>query len=218
MSPLIGANDVISQIITNRQAWITGANGSYKTSVAYRLAYDLVIKYNAVEYIYTNNKSSWGDDITKNVSCEVNGVIIIDEGGLYIKSKNDVEEFTALAMKLNAIYLVPSYRPPPKGMRNLTIFALPMLLESGLPLVAYKWEANNASRKQQGIFFFWNPQEIYGVYSRQDPGGVTIELLKNVNRITQNLYNSYGREKPTQAVDITWGELKEDIIEALETR
>ena len=213
---IINGEDVINQIVTNRQAWIQGTTGSYKTSLAYRLSYELV-KRKEVKYIFTNNASVWGDDMSI-LDDQINGVMILDEGGLYIDTKQEVKDFTALAMKLNVIYLIPSYQPPPKGMQNLKIEPFGRIIDSGIPLVIYKWTTKTGGTKDHGYFFWINPSEIFGIYSRQDPGGTTIKMLEQVQRVTANLYKKFGHENPTKRVDIGWWEVKDRIEELLEEK
>lgn len=210
---LINGDEIIREIITNRQAWIMGWTGAYKTSLAYRISYELV-KRKEVKYIFTNNNSVWADDITKQID-KIDGVIILDEGGLYVETKQEVREFTALAMKLNVIYLIPSYQEPPRGMQNLKIRPAVNIIDSGIPLLIYRWETKSGGTKDGGYFGWLNPSEIFGIYSRQDPGDTAEKILKEVQRITGNFYSKHGRSKP-EKMAIDWWEVKDSIEKTLE--
>lgn len=213
---LINSDEILRIIMQTRQAWIFGYTGCHKTSLAYRFAYEL-IKKKVVKYLYTNNRSIWADDITKAFD-QINGVVIIDEGGIYIESKKEVTNFKALAMKLNVIYLIPSNEEPPKNFQVLKIEPIGSIIDSGIPLIVYRWETKKGGQKDNGFFGWWDPSEIYGVYSRQDPGENTTKLLEEVKRITGNFYAKFGRENTVKKVDFTWWEVADTIEKIMEEK
>lgn len=211
---LINAEEVIRELLQNRQAWIHGYNGSHKTSLAWRLAYELK-KRKHINKIFSNNQSIWSDDI-KEQTVKVDGAIILDEGGYYIDSRDDVKEFTAMARKLEVYYLIPSYIEPPKGMRNLEIFPLFTLMDAFVPIIFYMWKIGTKGSKSNGYFAWWNPQEIYGVYSTKDPGSRTTQLLKEVQRIADNQAKQFGHDDRIRTLDFTSRPFAEVIEEAME--
>lgn len=209
---LINADTILRIIRQTRQAWICGYTGSYKTSLAYRLSYEIVLNRKYVKYIFSNNRSVWVDDLTKQ-NDQINGVVILDEGGAYIESKQEVKNFKWLAEKLNVIYLIPSNEEPPINFRQVRIEPLWTIYDSGIPLIIYRWETKKGGKKDHGIFGWWQPSEIYGIYSRQDPGDETAKVLKEVTRITENFFKRYGRENLPKQVAFAWWETVEKVAE-----
>ncbi len=212
---LINADTIIRVVRQTRQAWICGYTGSYKTSLAYRLAYEFVLKRKYVRHIFSNNHSVWADNIENQVD-QIDGVVIIDEGGAYIEGKKEVTNFKWLAEKLNVIYLVPSNEEPPVNFRQVRIEPMWTIYDSGIPLIVYRWETKKGGKKDHGFFGWWKPSEIYGVYSRQDPGDDTTKLLQEVNRITRNFFEKFGRTNQPRKVDFAWWETVDKVAEVAE--
>lgn len=213
---LLFHDEIMREIVTNRQAWIKGWTGAHKTSLSYRLAYEL-IKRKEVKYLISNNKCVWADEIEGIKEDKLNSVIILDEGGLYVETKQDVREFVSLAMKLNVIYLIPSYWEVPRGMRNLIIEPAVNIIDSGIPLLIYKWTVKSSSGHDHGYFGWFNPSEVYGVYSRQDPGENTTRIIEGIREKTKELYKRYGHDEPSKMA-IDWWEVKDKIEEELDKK
>jgi len=177
---LIGANAVLWAAYSYRLVWISGRFGGHKTSLAFEMSrFFLEQGYRLV----SNTRSVWNDEM-EQISLEEDGhlktVVILDEGGLYFKAGRLVETIAAYAAKMDCIYLFPSFWPPTRAAQVLTIQPLWNLKAAGVPLVFYRWQVKIGGFSDRGYFAWYRPNEIYGIYSRQDPGaepGRIIEWL-----------------------------------------
>lgn len=182
-----------SLIGSYRLCWIAGRFGLGKTSLAYRMA-ELYLKRGY--HLITNNKSIWADDM-ESVKLDKDGhlkaVIILDEGGLWFKSGKQIEMIAAYAAKMDCIYLLPSFWPPTRSACVVTVQPLFSLQQAGLPVIVYRWRVKLGAFSEQGHFLWITPSEIYGVYSRQDPGDVGQDIVSWLVRRTEEYRAMYGR-------------------------
>lgn len=213
---LIGADSVISVIRDYRMVWITGRTGGYKSSLAYKLAeYFLKDGYRLV----SNNRSIWADDPSE-VDLMPNGhlktVVILDEGGLEFKASRQIELIASYPAKMDVIYLIPSYWPPAKAAQVLIIQPLFSLIKAGVPLVIYTWRLKLGSFTDKGMFMWWNPAEIYGIYSRQDPGARAGEIVDWLIKRTREFqqYHGHSEDGISAMVEITEADLMGEAVEA----
>lgn len=174
---LLFAGAFTSVISAYRLLWIGGRFGGHKTALAYKLAET----YLSSGYrLVSNNRSVWTDNIEEVNLLEDNtlrAVVILDEGGLEFKSSRQIEQIAAYARKMNVIYIIPSFFPPTRAAQVLICQPLFNFKSAGLPLVVYKWRAKLGAFSDQGIFFWWWPNEIYGIYSSSDPGDRATEIV-----------------------------------------
>lgn len=169
--PLIGAGAFTGIISSYRLLWISGRFGGGKTSFAYALAEEyLKVGYRLV----SNNRSIWCDNMDDvQIDPEtghLKAVIILDEGGLEFKAKSQIEQIAAYAAKMDCIYIIPSFWPPVRAAQVLTAQPLFSLQSAGLPVIVYRWRVKLGSFTDNGIFIWTWPNAIYGIYSREDPG------------------------------------------------
>lgn len=172
----INATPIFSILDMYRLIWISGRVAGHKTALAYRIAQDYLDKgYRLI----SNNKSIWADDMddVKLVDGHLKAVILMDEGGLYFKSGRQVEQIASYLAKMDMIIIFPSFWPPARVAQIVNIQPVISLKPSGLPVIIYKWSVNIGSFKDKGMFAWINPQEIYGIYSRQDPGADADKII-----------------------------------------
>ncbi len=200
---LVGASNVISMLQEYRLCWISGRFSGGKTSVAYRLAYDFLQRgYRLI----STNMSVWSDDFesvtfdSSSGSPKLRCVFILDEGGLYFKSTSQIEEIAAFAAKMDCIYIIPSFFPPVRSAQVLIIQPIFGLRGAGVPLVVYKWRVKIGSFSDSGIFFWWRPSEVYGVYSRQDPGDTPEQVINFLIQKTSEYKAYYAKQRGKNSV------------------
>jgi hypothetical protein len=186
--PILGVLDMY------RLIWISGRFGGHKTALAFKIAERYLNKgYN----LATNCRSIWADDfeqIPLNENNQLNSVVVLDEGGLYFKSSRQIEQIAAYAAKMDVVYIIPSFFPPTKTAQVINIQPVVSLKATGLPIIVYKWRVDIGAFKEKGWFLWIYPQEIYGIYSRQDPGDEP-ELIINWLIERANEYRErYGRK------------------------
>lgn len=185
--------DVILQTVASyRLCWISGRFGGGKTSIAYRFAQEYLKRgYRLV----SNNLSVWADDIS-TVDFDgyhLRAVILLDEGGLWFKVGSQVEMIASYAAKMDCIYLFPSFWPPTRKAQVVVVQPLWNLKATGLPLIMYRWRVREGGFEDKGVFFWWRPQETYGVYSRQDPGDVGGDIVEWLTQKTGEYRGKFGR-------------------------
>lgn len=180
---LLGGANIRGLIQEYRLCWICGRFSGGKTSLAYALAYEWLRKgYRLV----TTNASVWADDMDQvkliwpdgpDASPRLRTVCILDEGGLYFKASAQIEQVAAFAAKMDCIYLIPSFFPPVRAAQVVTVQPIFGLRAAGIPLIVYQWRTKIQGFDDRGLFYWWRPSEVYGVYSRQDPGSEPDEVV-----------------------------------------
>lgn len=172
--PFINAANVMRLIRNYRVLFIGGRFGGGKTSLAFRIAYDLKIKGD-VRYIFANTHSIWNDNPDDVVLREndngkkqfVDAVLILDEGGLFLETGWEAKAFIAFLRKMNIIVIIPSYEPPALKLKTLTIQRVFNWQAIGLPLWQYRLDLNFMKVKSKENFFWWQPNEVFGLYDTQ---------------------------------------------------
>lgn len=187
----INAAPIFSILDMYRLIWISGRVGGHKTALAYRIAQDYLEKgYRLI----SNNKSVWADDPEKIelIDGHLKAVILMDEGGLYFKSGRQVEQIASYLAKMDMMIIFPSFWPPARVAQIVNIQPVISLKPSGLPVIIYKWSVQIGSFRDKGWFAWINPQEIYGIYSRQDPGADADQIIDYLIRRTNEFRQYYG--------------------------
>lgn len=189
---LIGGGNLVWLLSSYRMAWISGRFGSHKTSLAFNLAEPFLSDgYRLI----TNARSVWADkleDVQLKEDGKLRAVVLLDEGGVYFKASRQIEMIASYARKMDSIYLIPSFWPPARAAQVVTIQALFNFISTGLPIVCYRWRAKLGSFEDKGIFFWWNPGEIYGVYSSNDPGDDPQDIISALIKYTEEYRQHWG--------------------------
>lgn len=211
----INASPVLGILEMYRLIWISGRFGGHKTALAFKIAQDYLERGYRLA---TNSRTVWADDledIQLNENNQLHSVVLLDEGGLYFKASRQIEQIAAYAAKMDCIYIIPSFWPPARAAQIINIQPVISLKAAGLPVIFYKWSVNIGAFKDKGWFAWWYPQEIYGIYSRQDPGDDPEEIIKFLVDRTGQYRKRYGREENSilQLEEITEGD---KILEAAE--
>lgn len=198
---LLGAGQFLGNFANQRICWIGGKLGGHKTAFSYLLA----ARYLERGFrLVSNNLSVWAD-LLKDVSLTDKGFLkaflILDEGGLFFDTSDDVEDVAVYLSKLDCYVILPSASPPPQTTRGLLLQPVWSFRNTGVPLVMYQWRLSNLMQKGMGFFFWWRPSEIYGVYSRRDPG----TNCKEIREFMQYRVTQY-RRRFERSPDYSWKE------------
>jgi hypothetical protein len=197
---LIGGERVLGILESYRLCWIGGRFGGGKTSLAFRLAQPFLERGYR---LLTNIRSVWADDPSDIDFVDDYGhlrlVVIMDEGGLWLKRNAQVEAMAAYAAKMDVIYIISSYFPPASYFRLFKIKVLYGFRHIRIPLVFYRWSLKDVDGfADRGLMIWWNPNEVYGVYSRQDPaadGGEIVEFMAEKVEEFRKKYDRSGRRR-----------------------
>jgi hypothetical protein len=189
---LLGADQFIDIVRDYRLVWIRGRYSGFKTSFAVYLAETYLKKgYRLI----SNARTVWNDTL-EDVQLLENGmlraVMLLDEGGLYFKAGKQLEEIAAYSAKMDCIYIFPSFFPPVKAAQVVTVQPVYSYRRIGIPLVKYEWNVRLGNFNESGKFFWLFPQEIYGLYSRQDPGANPDAIKGHLVAMVEQFKEKYG--------------------------
>ena len=180
---LINAGSFLPLLTSYRMLWIGGRYGGGKTSFAIKLSEEYLKRGYR---LFTNIGCVWADEEIKlNDEGKLKAIIIIDEAGMFLKVRQQVEAVVAYAAKMDAIYMFPSFFPPPRAAQVLTVQPLFNFLSTGIPIIVYKWRVSLGGFKDSGLFFWSNPKEIYGIYSRLDSAQGSYNLMDKIQEATE---------------------------------
>jgi hypothetical protein len=206
----INAEPVFAILESYRLIHIAGKFGGHKTSLALAMFRDFGDRgYRLI----TNTKTIWADDMYK-VALRDNGqlkaVVILDEGGQEFKTSRQIEMIASYARKMDVVYIIPSYWPPAKV--PLTIQPLFSLKSAGLPVIFYQWRVDLGGMHDKGWFIWMFPEEIYGIYSSQDPGDYCAEIIDFLIKRAGEFRKFHGRSNSRNELQ-TLEEVKpEDVL------
>lgn len=175
---LIMADSMIGMLKNYRVLWINGRYGGGKTALAHKLGQEL-LDSGFSRYLVSNVRSVWRDNPEKVVLRDgllADCCVILDEGGLFLKTGHDADQFLAFMRKMNIVLIIPSVMPPAARVRFLTAQRIMTLNTVGLPLWLYKMTLRYGSVTEELKFGWWRPSEIFGIYDTagapDDDGGL----------------------------------------------
>lgn len=206
---LINAGTFISVVNNYRLLWIAGRFGGGKTSLAFMMAQEWLKKgYRLV----TNGRCIWSDKLDDLEFVDEFGhlklIVVLDEGGLEFKGTRQVEAIASYAAKMDVIYILPSFWPPVRSAQVVIAQPLFGFTRIGVPLIIYKWRVKLGGFDDGGYFGWWLPSEIYGVYSRQDPGDLAEDIIDFLVEKAEKFRGLYGRKNRLRQVEVS----SEDLI------
>lgn len=194
--PLFQSSMFMNYIRLYRVVWIQGRYGGGKTAVAYRIAYELCEKY-GYRYILGNTRSVWNDTPDKVVQSPdgtVDAVMILDEGGLFLKTGKDTEAFLAFLRKLNIIILIPSVTRPSTRVCFFNVQRTINWYAYGIPVWSYRFELLSGAIKEKGYFHWSRPTEIFGIYDTSSAPANDGGLNDVIQEFTKNLQKATGQK------------------------
>lgn len=172
--PLIG-EQALQTYRGQRNLWIRGRYGSFKTAVSVRLAYEFL-------------ERGWVTDLICNFPCVIatdpkklsdlrNVFIILDEGGAgRWLTESSFGDIVAFMRKRNLYMCVPSYSKPPLNAQQLNMQMIFGGQGSGMDFCVYTMLLNDGSVKERNRLVWRRPSEVFGMYNTQhiasDSGGI----------------------------------------------
>lgn len=153
-----------------RVAWLMGGYGSGKTLLAYSLAWELY-KSGRYRYILGNSSSVWTDspeNVVLRDGSYVDAVVILDEGGLFMRVSRDADQFMLGLRKLNITIIVPSVLPPSQRIKFLQVQRVLNGQVIGLPAWIYEYRLSIGSEHEKSWMALIKPSEMYGIYDTMD--------------------------------------------------
>lgn len=185
-----------AELDATRLCCVTGNLGSGKTLIAHEFAEHYLKK----GYAMAGNLSSvWLtplDRITPNEYGQVKTIVLLDEGGLFVRSTASVLALAAFARKLD-IYLIFSGRKKPHhDLTELSIYLWFDLWKNFLlPFKVWRYDVQvQHSKSYHGLLWQTCWQAFYGLYSTLDPGDFPQEILTKITEWTENMFRLYHRQ------------------------
>lgn len=164
------ASPLLHMLNQFRVCWVMGSYGGGKTLACYEFAYELY-QTGRYRYILGNSNSVWTDNPEKvklRDGSFVDGLLIMDEGGLFMHLNSDADKFMLGLRKLNITILVPSVIPPSSRIKYLTVQRVLNGQSFGIPFWLYNYRLNLGTEKEKDYFGIYKPQEMYGIYDTID--------------------------------------------------
>lgn len=212
---LLGHENFFHSLIGERVCWIKGQLGSYKTALAYRLAYELLTGKYGYRHLISNIPDVWSDKLTdieiryvkalrtEDLHPYADTVAILDEGGLFIRYADDVDQLFTFLRKLNMLIIVPSKREPHRTIRQLRAYKKYDLHNVGVDGMVYGWKLKGDEEDTIGSFTWLGCSEIYGIYDTDyapvDSEGIDAWMVDLKNKLTGGRYD---RQRAKQAVTV----------------
>lgn len=163
---LLNAGILIGYLKTYRIATIEGGYGTFKTALAFKLAHEL-LESGAVKYCVTNMPCVFRDkprDVQFDENGQLNVVIILDEGGIFLEDTRTAKKYLNFLRKMNVILIIPSAESPASRVRNLVVQRTFNAGVFGIPLLFYAVSLNQGKIKENISFQWVFPGEIFGIY------------------------------------------------------
>lgn len=188
----------LSMIDGVKMVSLHGFVGSGKTALAFAIAQHLVEKY-GYRYIFSNVKSVWNDnplDVVLSEGRYVDAVLILDEGGLFIKNHKAAEEWLAGMRKINCCILIPSVVKLPSLLQTVEIRRIANKQRLGIPSLTYQVTldiGDKTYRQDDVLTFDWfRPSEIWGVYDTYGFPSTDDGLMGHIDKWIANITEQDG--------------------------
>jgi len=192
--PFIGSEygNFLDCVQSFRVCWSRGRLRGGKTSVCFRVAYDLLSSGKA-KYLVSNIPNVWNTrarDLVLSDDYTLDAVVVLDEGGLILQSVKDAFAYLAALGKLNVYLLIPSMIRPNSKVCFLDVQRLINWVKIlGVPAWTYQYTLRDYGQSDKGAFTWLNPWEIYGVYSSKSyplsDGGFRDVLGQSVKKLSE---------------------------------
>lgn len=155
--------------------WIKGENRSGKTNLAFHIA-ESYLKSNF--RLMSNTRSVWNDDFEPLLDTNgmLNCVVILDEGGVSVRTKESIRRIMGFKGVLNALFLMPSTEAPHEDLWANYIEPHEML-NSFISLLFGRWFTDHVCKvwkfvqfdpkklDKKSIFLELFPSRTWGIYS-----------------------------------------------------
>lgn len=171
-------NEFVRMVRMMRFCWVCGRYGGGKTTLALKLA-DRLIRGKCVSKIAVNMPLdidvpytlTWDERELMELR---DTVLLLDEAGQFLDDGNRkvLKQWFSYLRKRNQIVLMPSVMPV---VRYATSFRAQRLfngMQMGVPVWIYRWTMKLFDSSDKGLFMWWNPSEIFGVFDTDyEPNG-----------------------------------------------
>ena len=124
-------------------------------------------------------------------------LVILDEGGMFLKTTSDTDQYLAFLRKSNIYIIVPSVKEPHRDLRILSCERLFNAQKIGFKGWVYQYLLRTALVKETEKFFWPNPSEVYGIYDTDarpvDDFGISDWLIYHKEKAVEKYYGEHQR-------------------------
>lgn len=210
---------IANRIKSKYRIWITGDNRAGKTN----LAMDIAERFLRSNFrMMSNLQSPWNDNVdefgnTKKLELDSNGqlncMIILDEAGVYMRTKESIRLMMGAKGKLNCIFLMPSTEEPHEDLWDVFIephdklnsflrwFFGNWFVESYLKI----WRMVSFDPKtgfKMDIFCQFHPKSTYYLYSTLVFGTAVDDILAQFQISLQEQNEHFGNSNMVKLQDV----------------
>lgn len=194
--------------------WVTGENRSGKTNLCFHIA-ESYLKSNF--RLMSNTKSVWNDDFSDDETLlDTNGmlncIVILDEGGAYMRTKESIRQVMGFKGVLNSLFLMPSTEEPHEDLwtnyikphEGLNWLFTQLFGRWFIDHVCKVWQFVQFDPKKidkKSIFFELFPSRTWGIYSTISKRSPEI-ILSTFQRAFQAQQEFFGNEDPLGLYDL----------------
>lgn len=203
--PLFNHQILMGYLRNFRIVHLAGRYGGGKTALAFRLAYEL-LSSGDFRWCLSNIPCVFADDPSRVDVRDgrVDAVVVLDEGGIFLKTTYDIDKFIAYLRKLNIVLLIPSVLPPSSRATFLSIERIFNGWSLGLPVWFYGYTLRYGRAAFNGWFAWWGPHEIFGLYNTlaypEDDGGLSHYFVRWVDEARRQIEGASSREVSVSAL------------------
>lgn len=188
----------MAELYQTRIVCITGSLGSGKTLITHEISEPFL--RDGYKFV-TNFKSAWVDEPDmiemREKGDQVHAVVVVDEGGLYVRSFEDVKRLSSFARKLDMYILFSGKKLPHVDLQELRLYLWFDLWKNlRIPLRVWRYDVQiDVTKSYHGYLWQTGWWAFYGLYSTLDPGSDAEEILKWVDSWIRRFGSFYDRKQ-----------------------
>jgi hypothetical protein len=196
--------------------WIKGENRSGKTA----LAVDIAEYYLRDNFrLLSNLDTPWNDVLPLELDSngQLNAVVILDEGGVYMRTKESIRRVMGFKGKLNALFLMPSSEEPHEDLWRNYIEPAELLNEKIIKFLFGQWfldhilkiwrlvrfDAKKGTRET--IFLQIFPSSVWHLYSTLISGRDASLILAQFDQSLADQQAFFGNTSALKLSDLATG-------------
>lgn len=194
---LVSADIFMETFLNYRKIWIDGRYGGGKTALAVMMSYWMLEKGFA-DYLVSNIPVAFASnpwEIFPDDDDRLNTVVLLDEGGLFLRTSSDVDDYLAFLRKSNVYLIVPSVKAPSMDLREFSVWRNFNAKRVGFNVWIYNYILKTGNGKDKDKFYWRDPPEIYGLYDTDarpvDDAGISDWLIYHKERAVQKYKESF---------------------------
>jgi hypothetical protein len=191
--PILFDDGLLYELAQNRVLTITGRLGSGKT----RLAIEIATHFLRQGYkLITNIRTVYADPVSLDYE---KVVLLVDEGGLFVRKASDAMKLAAYARKLNMVIIFSGKKLPHGDLCDLQVAMFIDLWKNFLiPLSIWRWEyfPGGGVRPYGGYLFQIAPWWYNATYDTVDPGKPPETIIAYAFERAKRLFDKYGYTLP----------------------